>query len=62
VTVSGGKTVSQVIGRFTVACNPDGATTGSKVFDLPSAGFNVEAVPDSGMWLAVAAQEPRTSS
>jgi len=59
VVVSGGRTVSQEVGRFTVPCTSDGATTVSQVFQLPSAGFNVDATPDGGMWLAVAAQEPR---
>jgi hypothetical protein len=33
---------------------------GSRVFDLPTDGFSADAVPDSGMWLAIATQEPRT--
>jgi hypothetical protein len=51
VTSSGKK-----VGTFKAACEPDQAQTSSANFRLPTAGFEVNTMPDSKMWLAVTVQ------
>jgi hypothetical protein len=57
VTVASGKQISVPAGSFTAACEPDRALTSSMTFRLPTAGFDVTAMPDSKMWLVVTVQE-----
>jgi hypothetical protein len=57
VDVAGTGSTAVFIGSFTALCEPGQATTSSATFSLPTSdGFEITAVPDTKMWVAITVQ------